>query len=88
MADSFEIKREDDGTSLGKYKPPPEGTPVSEVLGVIFKKYGLDGFFLEDDSTLLDNFRLTAGHTYTFLPSTNVPPPGLRNLLHYQRKVE
>ncbi|KAG0563070.1 hypothetical protein M758_8G001700 [Ceratodon purpureus] len=77
MANSFEIIREDDQTSLGKYKATPEGKLVSEVLGVIFKQYGLDGILLEDDSThLTDSDRLTAGQIYKFLPSTNVPPPG------------
>ena len=87
-ANSFEIIREDDQTSLGKYKATPEGKPVSEVVWAIFKEYGLHGTLLEDDSiTLTVSDRLTAGQIYKFRPSRNVPPPGLRNLLHFQRSA-
>ena len=49
-------------------------------------KHGLVGVLVEDDSMdLTKSDLLTAGHTYKFLPSTNVRPPGLRNDLHFQR---
>ena len=86
MANSFEIIREDDQTSLDKYKTTLEGKPVSEVLGAIFKQYGLDDILLEDNSThFTDSNWLNVGQIYKFLPSTNVPPLGLRNLHHFQR---
>ena len=80
MTSIIEIKR-DDGTSLGKYKAPPEGKPVSDVLDSISMKHGFVGVLLEDNSTdLTKGDLLTAGHTYTFQPSINVPPPGLGNV--------
>lgn len=83
MANSFEIIQYD-GTSLGKYKAPPGGKPVSEVLEVIFNKTGLDGHLVEDDSMdLTKSDLLTAGHIYKFQPSINVPPPGLGNFLYF-----
>ena len=85
MRSTIEIIR-DDGSSLGKYKVPRGGKPVSAVLDSILKEYGLHGIVLEDDSTrLTEGDLLTVGHTYKFRPSINVRPPGLRNDLHFQR---
>ncbi|KAG0603946.1 hypothetical protein M758_10G132700 [Ceratodon purpureus] len=68
MTSIIEIIR-DDGSSLGKYKVPPGGKPVSEVLDSIFMKHGLVGALVEDASIdLTKSDLLTAGHTYTFQP--------------------
>lgn len=54
MMETFEIKRENDGTSLGKYRARSEGKLVSEVLEVL-KKNGLDGTLLKDDTMILSD---------------------------------
>jgi hypothetical protein len=84
MMETFEIKRENDGTILGKYKARPEGKLVSEVLENL-KKKGLDGTLLEkkgpDDTTIIltNSDLLTPGCIYKFWPSIHVPSPGSVN---------
>jgi hypothetical protein len=74
---TFEIKWEDDGFSLGKYRVGPEGKYVSEVVKHL-KKKGLDGILLEDDTMdLTDNNVLIVGGVYKFRPSIDVLFPGL-----------
>jgi hypothetical protein len=77
MMGFFEIKRKNDGFSLGKVSAGLDGKSISEVLEAL-KKQGLDGNLLDDDNMILtvsDVFSI--GCIYKFRPSVHVPSPSL-----------
>ena len=80
MMETFEIIREDDGTSLGEYMARPQGKLVSEVF-LNLEYEGLEGILLmllEDKTiTLTDSDLLIVGRVYKFRPPVHVSSPGL-----------
>jgi hypothetical protein len=80
IMETFEIIREDDGTSLGEYMARPQGKLVSEVL-LNLEYEGLEGILLmllEDKTiTLTDSDLLIVGRVYKFRPSVHVSSAGL-----------
>ena len=73
--ETFEIKREGDGTSLGKFRARPQGKIVAEVLKNMKKKLGHDGILLDDTTELTDTDLLTPGRIYKFRRSIHIDAP-------------
>ena len=73
--ETFEIKREDDGSSLGRFRARPQGKLVAEVLKNMKKKLGYDGILLDDTTELTDTDLLTPGRIYKFRRSIHVDAP-------------
>ena len=72
--ETFEIKRKNDGISVGKFRARPQGKLVAEVLKNMTKK-GHDGVLLDDTTELTDTVLLTLGEIYKFRESIHIDAP-------------